>query len=105
MLRHIIPWWLAVVIVGRDLLLLLTVPGLRGSASTALPVQLPGQGGDVRLLYAFPLLLLGTYHGTVADIARPIAWAFTIWGTAHVPVGRRRLPAAVPGRDAGRMST
>jgi cardiolipin synthase len=27
-------------------------------------------------------LLLGTYHGAVADIARPMAWAFTIWGTA-----------------------
>ena len=25
---------------------------------------------------------IGTYHGPVADFARPVAWAFTIWGTA-----------------------
>jgi cardiolipin synthase len=41
-----------------------------------------GKAATFCLLYAFPLLLLGTYSGTVADIARPIAWAFTIWGTA-----------------------
>jgi cardiolipin synthase len=34
------------------------------------------------LLYAFPLLLLASHEGTAADIARPIAWAFTIWGVA-----------------------
>ena len=33
------------------------------------------------LLYAFPLLLLGNGHNTLAHIANPIAWAFTIWGT------------------------
>jgi cardiolipin synthase len=25
-------------------------------------------------------LLLGTYHGPVAAVAKPIAWAFTLWG-------------------------
>lgn len=80
-LRHIIPWWLAALIVARDLVLLLTVPGLRKHGLTALPVHYLGKAATFALLYAFPLLLLGTYHGAVADIARPIAWAFTIWGT------------------------
>jgi cardiolipin synthase len=80
-LRHVIPWWLAAVIVGRDLLLLLTLPGLRRRGLAALPVHYLGKAATFALLYAFPLLLLGTYHGTVADVARPIAWAFTIWGT------------------------
>jgi cardiolipin synthase len=41
-----------------------------------------GKAATFCLLYAFPLLLIGIRHGTVADIARPIAWAFTIWGSA-----------------------
>jgi cardiolipin synthase len=81
-LRHIIPWWLAAIIVARDLVLLLTLPGLRKRGLAALPVHYLGKAATFALLYAFPLLLLGAYHGTVADIAKPIAWAFTLWGTA-----------------------
>ena len=80
-LRHVIPWWLAGIIVGRDLVLLATVPVLRRFGRVALPVHYLGKAATFVLLYAFPLLLLGTYHGTAADIARPIAWALTIWGT------------------------
>ena len=81
-LRQVIPWWLAAIIVGRDLLLVVgTGPGLRRRGYIALPVHYLGKAATFALLYAFPLLLIGTYRGTVADIARPIAWAFTIWGT------------------------
>jgi len=41
-----------------------------------------GKAATFNLLYAFPLLLIAARHGTLADIARPIAWAFTLWGTA-----------------------
>jgi cardiolipin synthase (CMP-forming) len=81
-LRHIIPWWLAAVIVGRDLLLALTLPILRRHGYGPPPVHYLGKAATFCLLYAFPLLLLAAHHGTVADVARPIAWAFTIWGTA-----------------------
>ena len=64
------------------------------------------QAATFCLLYAFPLLLLGTYDGTAADIARPIAWAFTIWGTAlylwsgvvylHQIIGLLRSPVRQP---------
>ncbi len=67
-LRDIIPAWLAAVIIGRDLLLGLTLPVLRRSGYGPPPVHY--------------LLLLAARDGTVADIARPIAWAFTVWGTA-----------------------
>jgi cardiolipin synthase len=82
LLRHVIPWWLVALIVGRDLILLLTVPSLRRRGYLALPVHYLGKAATFALLYAFPLLLWGTYRGRVADVARPIAWAFTIWGTA-----------------------
>jgi cardiolipin synthase len=81
-LRHIIPWWLAVVIVGRDVVVGLALPRLRKAGYGPPEVHYLGKAATFCLLYAFPLLLLGTYSGTAADIARPTAWAFTIWGTA-----------------------
>jgi cardiolipin synthase len=81
-LRHVIPWWLAVLIIGRDVVLFATLPVLRRRGLTALPVHYLGKAATFNLLYAFPLLLIGTHDGTLGDIAKPIAWAFTIWGTA-----------------------
>lgn len=81
-LRHVIPWWLAVLIVGRDVVVGLALPRLRKAGYGPPEVHYLGKAATFCLLYAFPLLLLGTYSGTTADIARPAAWAFTIWGTA-----------------------
>jgi cardiolipin synthase len=81
-LRHVIPAWLAAVIIGRDVLLGLALPVLRRSGYGPPPVHYLGKAATLNLLYAFPLLLLATREGTLADIARPIAWAFTVWGTA-----------------------
>jgi cardiolipin synthase (CMP-forming) len=81
-LRHVIPLWLAIVIVGRDVVLGLALPMLRRAGYGPPAVHYLGKAATFCLLYAFPLLLLGTYHGRLADIARPVAWAFTIWGTA-----------------------
>jgi cardiolipin synthase (CMP-forming) len=81
-LRHVIPLWLAVLIVGRDLVLGAVLPVLRRAGYGPPAVHYLGKAATFCLLYAFPLLLIGTYHGPVADAARPVAWAFTIWGTA-----------------------
>jgi cardiolipin synthase len=80
-LRDVIPLWLAIVIVGRDVAVGLALPPLRRAGYGPPEVHYLGKAATFCLLYAFPLLLLGTYHGTAADIARPLAWAFTIWGT------------------------
>ena len=81
-LRHIIPGWLAAVIIARDLLLLLTLPVLRRHGYGPLQVSLVGKTATLCLLYAFPLLLLGAYAGPAATVARVAGWAFGIWGTA-----------------------
>lgn len=81
-LRHVIPLWLAILIVGRDVLLAGALVVTRRFGYGPPEVHYLGKAATFCLLYAFPLLLLGTYHGTMADIARPTAWAFTIWGTA-----------------------
>lgn len=86
--RDIIPWWLAALIVGRDVVLGVLLLVLRGYGVGPLPVNYLGKSATFALLYAFPFLLLGSYHddggatGVAASIAWPIAWAFTIWGVA-----------------------
>jgi cardiolipin synthase len=80
-LRHVLPLWLAVLIVGRDLVLVATLPALRRRGLTGLPVHYLGKAATFNLLYAFPLLLLGSHPGMLGSVAKPIAWAFTIWGT------------------------
>ena len=80
-LRHVIPLWLAVLLIGRDLALACTLPALRRRGLTGLPVHYLGKAATFNLLYAVPLLLIGSRPGTLGDVAKPIAWAFTIWGT------------------------
>jgi len=79
--RDIIPLWLAALLVGRDLVLAGTLPVLRRYGYGPPPVHHLGKAATFALLYAFPLLLLAEGHGTPSDIARPIGWAFVIWGT------------------------
>ncbi len=79
-LRGIIPWWLAVILPMRDVLLFSLVPFLRTRGFSALPVHFLGKAATAGLLYAFPLLLLGDGDGAVANLARVFGWAFTIWG-------------------------
>jgi cardiolipin synthase len=80
-LRHIIPLWLAVVIIARDVVLGIALVPLRRRGYAPPEVHYLGKAATFCLLYAFPLLLLGSHTGTLSDIARPVAWAFTIWGT------------------------
>ncbi|MBJ7287308.1 CDP-alcohol phosphatidyltransferase family protein [Williamsia sp.] len=79
--REIIPWWLIGILIGRDLLLLLSVPLLRTRGLTALPTTYVGKAATFALMYGFPLILGGQLDGVFGDILRPIGWAFLIWGT------------------------
>jgi cardiolipin synthase len=79
-LRDIIPWWVAVALPLRDLLLWGLVPILRTRGYSALPVHFLGKAATFNLLYAFPLLLLGEGEGAVATLARNFGWAFAWWG-------------------------
>ncbi len=79
-LRDVIPWWVALSLPLRDLLLWGLVPLLRTRGYSALPVHFVGKAATFNLLYAFPLLLLGDGDGTVATLANVFGWAFAIWG-------------------------
>jgi cardiolipin synthase len=80
--RDIIPIWLVVILVGRDLLMAIPLAVLRRHGYGPPPVHFMGKAATFNLLYAFPLLLLGDGHGTLNDVAGAIGWAFAIWGTA-----------------------
>jgi cardiolipin synthase len=75
-----IPIWLPFVIIGRDVLLALTVPVLAKYGYGPLPVHYLGKAGTFALLYAFPLLLLAQVWQSAQFVILPLSWAFAIWG-------------------------
>ena len=79
--RELVPWWLVVVLVGRDVLLACTVPVLASVGHGPPPVHFLGKAGTFCLLYAFPLLLLGEVSPGLSDVAGALGWAFALWGT------------------------
>lgn len=78
-LRDIVPWWLVVVLVLREVMLLALVPRLRRSGRVALPVTYVGKAATFALLWGFPLLLLSTAEG-YGGAALAFGWAFALWG-------------------------
>ena len=76
-----VPWWLVVVVVGRDVLLFFTLPFLAKSGYGPLPVTYSGKAGTFALLYAFPLMLLpNVLPSEWAVVIYPVAWGFAFWG-------------------------
>jgi cardiolipin synthase len=74
-----------------------------------LQVSFVGKAATLCLLYAFPLLLLGSHQGTFAEVARVVGWAMAIWGTAlywcaaglYLVQARRLLAARESGEQDG----
>jgi cardiolipin synthase len=81
-IRAIIPWWLVGLLVARELLLGGMLMVLRRHGYPALQVSFVGKAATLCLLYAFPLLLLGSHAASYAEVMRVIGWAFAIWGSA-----------------------
>jgi cardiolipin synthase len=81
-LRGIVPVWLVLVLVGREVILGVLLLVLRGYGYPPLQVHYLGKAATLLLLYAFPGLLLAQGDGGLAAVAAPFAWALTIWGTA-----------------------
>ncbi len=79
--RELVPWWLVVVLIARDVVIALLVPLLKTRGYSSLPVHFLGKAATFNLLYAFPLVLLGDGDGNFALLARIFGWAFAIWGT------------------------
>ena len=63
-IRAIIPWWLVILLVARELVLGAALLVLRRHGYGPLQVSLVGKTATLCLLYAFPLLFLGSHAGT-----------------------------------------
>ncbi len=78
--RDVLPWWLALVVVVRDVLLTLNVALLSSRGFSSLPVHRVGKAATFVLLLALPLLLLAETVGAARTAVLPLAWATTLWG-------------------------
>jgi cardiolipin synthase len=80
--RDVVPLWLTLLLVGRDVFLACFLPVLRRHGYGPLPVHYLGKAATFNLLAGFPLLLLGEGDSAVSQVAHAFGWAFAIWGTA-----------------------
>ncbi len=81
-LREILPLWVLVALLLRDLSLSGLLLYLKRFGITGLPVHFPGKAATMNLLWALPLMLLSTFDGLVGEIAHNVGWAFLIWGVS-----------------------
>jgi cardiolipin synthase len=108
-IRAIIPWWLVGLLAARELMLAVVLLVLRRHDYGPLQVSFIGKAATLALLYAFPLLFIGSHATSYAEAARIAGWAFAIWGSAlywcaallYVEQARRLLRADPGGRSAG----
>jgi cardiolipin synthase (CMP-forming) len=102
--RAIIPWWLVGLLAARELLMGVVLAVLRRRGWGALGVSFVGKTATLCLLYAFPLLFLGSHVAVYAETAKVAGWTFVIWGSAlywwaallYVVQARRLLAAPPP---------
>jgi cardiolipin synthase len=80
--RAIIPWWLVAILAVRELVMGAVLLVLRRHRWAPLQVSFAGKSATLCLLYAFPLLFLGSHDTSYAEVTRIIGWIFVFWGSA-----------------------
>jgi cardiolipin synthase len=82
LIREIIPIWMILVIVGRDIVLAVITLVMNRKGRAPLSVTYLGKAATFNLMYAFPFILLAESEGVVGTIAFVLGWSFAIWGIA-----------------------
>jgi cardiolipin synthase len=80
MVRGIVPWWFAAIIIARDVMLLIIGIALANVGYGPLPVHHLGKAGTLCLFYALPIIMIGQAFPDTAFVTNPIGWAFAAWG-------------------------
>jgi cardiolipin synthase len=80
-IKEIVPLWLLLLLISRDLWLGLMLLAKRRQGTGVFEVTFLGKAATFNLLYAFPFLLLSGSTG-VGEIFHICGWAFAIWGCA-----------------------
>ena len=105
-IRGIIPWWLLVALLGRDLIMAIVMALLKRRGIIGLPVHFLGKAATFFLLIGFPLLLGGQFDGWIGDLSKIAAWAFMLWGAvlywyaAALYIEQARRILAAPGQHS-----
>lgn len=79
--RDFIPWWVAAIIIGRDLILMVLLPLIARHGYPPPTVLYLGKAATFALLYALPIILLSYAAPAIALPAAAIGYAFLVWGT------------------------
>ena len=79
-IRGVLPLYLTLILLSRDLFLAALLPALKRAGYGPLPVHFMGKAATYNLLFSFPLLLLGAGENPVDEVAAALGWAFAIWG-------------------------
>lgn len=80
--RGVVPVWLVVVLLARDVVLGVMLVVLARAGYPPLRVHLAGKAGTFAIMYAFPLLLLSEWPAPVGVVAGVLGWACALWGVA-----------------------
>ena len=78
--RDLVPWWIVLIVIGRDVFLLGLGIVLANHGYGPLPVNLLGKASTFCLFYALPLIMLGQAFPLLGWWSLPLGWAFGIWG-------------------------
>lgn len=76
----LVPWWIVVVIVARDVFLLVLGIVLANHGYGPLPVHQLGKVATFALFFGVPVIMLGLAFPVVEPVSQPIGWAITMWG-------------------------
>jgi cardiolipin synthase (CMP-forming) len=76
----LVPWWIVVVIVARDVFLLVLGVVLANHGYGPLPVHQLGKVATFALFFGVPVIMLGLAFPMVQPVSEPVGWAITLWG-------------------------
>ena len=80
LMRNLLPLWVVVAVVARDVLMAIHLFRSRRAGYAPPPVHYIGKAATMMLLYSVPLIFLGGSSLAIADLSRWLGIAFLMWG-------------------------
>ena len=81
-IRSILPAWMIMALIARDLILGVLTIYLNRLGHPPLRVNYLGKAATFNLMYAFPFVLLSHSAGALGTVGYVLGWSFAIWGFA-----------------------
>jgi len=78
--QDLVQWWIVIVIILRDVMLIVLAIVLANHGYGPLPVHHLGKAATFALFFGIPVIMLGLAFPAVQPVSEPIGWAITLWG-------------------------